>query len=230
MPKHKQEVVVEVLNPSPATAKGLMKCPCHGICSMMPKGTITTDPDPVINNTPIQLVPPPRLVASNDKWDEWAMPSPGVQLPGPNVISDDDTDKSIANLFAFGAFADKNSGIVYHNHTGLFPFMSLDSSVCFFVLYHYESSCILADPIKALDDKSIFETYKKQFDMLTKKGFQLKLNIMDNQATKYIKQFLDENKCKLQLVEPHNHRVNAAKRAMQTFKDAFIATLTCYDG
>ncbi len=64
---------------------------------------------------------------------------------------------------------------------------------------------------------------------LTSKGFKPKLNIMDNQATKHIKQFLTENDCKLQLVEPHNHRVNAAERAIQTFKDAFIAALATMD-
>ncbi len=130
----------------------------------------------------------------------------------------------MANIFAFGAFADKNSGIVYNNLMGLFPFMSLDGSICFFVLYHYKSNCILADPIEALDDKTVFEAYKKQFDELTKKGFMPKLNVMDNQGTKYIKQFLDKNKCKLQLVEPHNLCVNAAERAIQTFKDATLAT------
>jgi len=52
---------------------------------------------------------------------------------------------------------------------------------------------------------------------------------MDNQATKHMKQFLTENECKLQLVEPHNHRVNAAERAIQTFKDAFIAALATTD-
>jgi len=30
-------------------------------------------------------------------------------------------------------------------------------------------------------------------------------------------------------VEPHNHRVNAAERAIQTFKDAFIAVLATTD-
>ena len=60
---------------------------------------------------------------------------------------------------------------------------------------------------------------------LTKKGFKVKLNVMDNQVTTYIKQFLNENDCKLQLLEPHNHRVNAAERAIQTIKDAFIAEL-----
>ncbi len=48
---------------------------------------------------------------------------------------------------------------------------------------------------------------------------------MDNQATKYIKQFLNKNECKLQLVEPNNHRVNATEWAIQTFKDSFIAAL-----
>jgi hypothetical protein len=87
----------------------------------------------------------------------------------------------------------------------------------------------LATPIVGLDDKSIFEAYKTRFRELEAKGFKPKLNVMDNQATKHIKQFLTENKCKLQLVEPHNHRVNAAERAIQTFKDAFIAALATTD-
>ena len=65
--------------------------------------------------------------------------------------------------------------------------------------------------------------------MLEAKGYKPKVNVMDNQATKYIKKFLTEKECKLQLVEPHNHRVNAAERAIQTFKDAFIATLATTD-
>ncbi len=52
---------------------------------------------------------------------------------------------------------------------------------------------------------------------------------MDNQATKYIKKILNKNECKLQLIEPHNHRVNAAECAIQTFKDAFIVALVTTD-
>ncbi len=52
---------------------------------------------------------------------------------------------------------------------------------------------------------------------------------MDNQATKHIKKFLTRNNCKLQVVEPHNHQVNAAKCAIQTFKAAFIAALATRD-
>ncbi len=132
-------------------------------------------------------------------------------------------------MFGFGAFADKNNGIVYHDLTGSFPFMSLDGGVNFFVLYHYKTNCILASPIAGLDNKSIFKAYKMRFSDLEVKGFKPKLNVMDNQVTKHIKQFLTKNECRLQLVEPHNHRVNAAERAIQTFKDAFIAALATTD-
>jgi hypothetical protein len=70
---------------------------------------------------------------------------------------------------------------------------------------------------------------RSPYRLVEAKGFKPKLNVMDNQATKHIKQFLTKNECKLQLVEPHNHRVNAAERAIQTFKDAFIAALATTD-
>ncbi len=119
----------------------------------------------------------------------------------------------------------KNNGVVYNDLTGSFLFILLDGIVCFFVLYHYKANAILATPIAGLDDISIFNAYKMQFKGFTSKGFKHKINIMDNQATKNIKAFLMEQQCKLQLVEPHNHRMNAAERAIQTFKDAFIAAL-----
>jgi hypothetical protein len=141
---------------------------------------------------------------------------------GPNIIAN---DESITNIFCFGAFVDKITGVVYNDLTGNFPFMSLDGSVCFFVLYHYETNTILATPITNLDDKSIFEAYKANFEMLEAKGYKPKVNVMDNQATKHIKKVSHQKGCQLQLVEPHNHRMNAAEQAIQTFKDAFIAAL-----
>ncbi len=69
-------------------------------------------------------------------------------------------DESIANMFCCSRFANKITGVVYNNLTGNFPFMSLDRSVCFFVLYHYKTNAILATPIANLDNKSIIEAYK----------------------------------------------------------------------
>jgi hypothetical protein len=62
--------------------------------------------------------------------------------------------------------------------------MSYDGSVCFLVVYHYESNAILALSIADLKDKTIFDAYKIAFDTLALKGFKPKLIIMNNQATK----------------------------------------------
>ncbi len=53
--------------------------------------------------------------------------------------------------------------------------------------------------------------------------------MIDNQGTKVIKKILDKKQCNLLLVEPHNHQVNAAKRAIQTFKVHFISALAMTD-
>ena len=145
-----------------------------------------------------------------------------------NCIPD---DKSIAHVFCFGAFTNKVSGVVYNDLTGNFPFMSIDGSVCFFVLYHYKTNTILVKAIANVDDRSIFATYKEIFETLEveAKGYKPKINVMDNQATKYIKKFLTNKECSLQLVEPHNYHVNTVERAIQTFKDTFIAALATTD-
>jgi hypothetical protein len=201
-----------------------MKRPKHGIKSTRPK------PPKESGITKIQVISYPPQVDQMEVPKVLIKEKPRLLHATnlPNLIGDNDNE-SIANVFCFGAFANKNSGIVYHDLTRSFPFMSYDGSVCFFILYHYESNAILETPIAGLDDISIFEAYKKQFENLAAKGFKPKLNVMDNQATKHIKKILNKNECKLQLVEPHNHRVNAAERAIQTLKDAFIAALATTD-
>jgi hypothetical protein len=56
-----------------------------------------------------------------------------------------------------------------------------------------------------------------------------KINVMDNQATKAIKSYLTPQPCRLKLVEPGNHQVNAAERAIQMFKNCFIGALGTTD-
>ncbi len=107
--------------------------------------------------------------------------------------------------------------------------MLINGSVCFFVMYHYKTNAILVKAINFFDDHSIYKAYKEVFAMLEANGYKPKMTVMDNQATKYIKQFLTKKECALQVVELQNHRVNAAERAIQTFKDAFITALAMRD-
>jgi hypothetical protein len=92
-------------------------------------------------------------------------------------------------------------------------------------LYHYELNAILVKAIANVDNHSIYEAYKEVLESLEAKGYKPKMNVMDNQTTKFIKKFLTKKECNLQVVEPHNHHVNTAERAIQTFKDAFIAAM-----
>jgi hypothetical protein len=224
-PNLSEDLVTKYLNPSPAMAKGHMKRLKKGIRSTSKKAKTKGDdvqPVPV----PVPQVTPPIL----PQYIEKPQPYPGLahnrRLEGVNIIPD---DESIANVFCFSAFANKISGVVYNDLTGNFPFMSIDGSVCFFVLYHYELNAILVKAIANVDNHSIYEAYKEVFELLEVKGYKPKMNVMDNQATKFIKKFLTKKECDLQVVEPHNHHVNAAERAIQIFKDAFIAALATTD-
>jgi hypothetical protein len=96
-------------------------------------------------------------------------------------------------------------------------------------MYHYETNAILITPIVGLDSEQILEAYTKNFKYLVSKGFKPKVNVMDNQATKAIKAYLTPQQVTLPLVEPHNHRVNAAERAIQTFKNQFIGAIGTTD-
>ena len=139
-----------------------MKCPRQGIRSTTPKPVKVTEIQPIVNvthpipNVPTQLIPnnlilPPQLITNH-------LPRPPVMYNNsmPNLIGDEEDDASIANVFCFGAFADKQSGVMYNNLTGNFPFMSLDGSVCFLVMYHYDANAIFAIPIAGLDNVTIF--------------------------------------------------------------------------
>ncbi len=200
-------MVTKYLNPSPATAKGHVKQPKKGIRStqkqVKTKGDATVPsihvpvPQAAPHPLPLCVEPIPyNGLAYNDRRDV-------------NYIPD---DKSIANVFLFGTFADKVNGLVYNDLRGKFPFMLIDGSVCFFVLYHYKTNAILVKPIANVDNRNIFAAYKEMFESLEAKGYKPKMNVINNQATKYIKKFLTKKECDLQLVEPHNHRVNAAER------------------
>jgi hypothetical protein len=124
-----EKLIRKYLNASPETAKGHMKRPRHGIWSSQPRPNTRTEVLPVVT-APMALPVLPLV----DPIPVNPGPAYGARLE-PNLIAMDDDD-SIANIFSFGAFADKNRGIVYHDLTGSFPFVSFDGSVCFFVLYH----------------------------------------------------------------------------------------------
>ena len=110
--------VQKYLMPSPATlkVKGRMKRPCKGIRSTTPKcskQTITSPnlPYPIPAAPSIHTDAMPGLIPNNDGDSSG---------PCPAFIEKID-DKSIASVFCFGAFANKNTAVIYNVYTGLSP-------------------------------------------------------------------------------------------------------------
>ena len=97
------------------------------------------------------------------------------------------------------------------------------------MLYNWSSNAILATPVKYLTDTSTIATFKEKITYLTKRGFKLVFNIIYNVASKAVKKYLEEENIRLKLVEPHNPRVNAAERVVQTFKNHTIEGLSTCD-
>ena len=93
----------------------------------------------------------------------------------------------------------------------------MDSQV-FFVLYDWTTNAILATPMKDAKDESMIKALKKNIEYLGESDFKPSFNIIDIVASKAIRAHLKKEKVGIQLVEPHNHRVNAAERAIRTFK------------
>ena len=78
-------------------------------------------------------------------------------------------------------------------------------------------------------DESVVGVYDEIYNYLEERGFKPKLNVTDNECSKAVKKHMKKHDVRWQSVEPSYHCVNAAERAIQTFKNHFIVGLACVD-
>ena len=96
-------------------------------------------------------------------------------------------------------------------------------------VYGYGPNAILVRAIRNRSDAEMIKAYESIYKYLDSKGFKPRLNVTDNECSKTIKEYIEGEGATIQLVEPDNHRANAAERAIQTFKNHFIAGLSTVD-
>jgi len=123
---------------------------------------------------------------------------------------------------------EKKDGTIYVDLTGSFPIRSMAGMTTVFILYDWTTNAILATPISDAKDETMVQAFR-EVEYVTKHGFKPVFNVIGNVASKAVKAYLQSENIDLQLVEPHNHRVNAAECAIQTFKNHFIAGLSTSD-
>jgi hypothetical protein len=129
---------------------------------------------------------------------------------------------------AMGKFSEATN-MIHSNLTGHFPQTSTQGNKYVLIVYSYDGNAILAQPMQARDDKSSIEAYTIVLNRLKKAGLAPKLQRLDNEASRALKDFFDEQDIDWQLVPQYCHRRNAAERAIRTYKNHFIAGLCSMD-
>jgi hypothetical protein len=122
-----------------------------------------------------------------------------------------------------------DQGQLYTDLTGKFPVRSSKGNSYVMVCYVYDCNYVKVVPMKSRSASEWVKAYDHIHQELTAKGFKLKLQTLDNEASAVLKHFFITNDVEFQLVPPHCHRRNAAERAIQTFKEHFVAGLSSVD-
>jgi hypothetical protein len=133
------------------------------------------------------------------------------------------------HLFCYNGRINNKDGTIYVDFTVKFPIRSIDGMIAIFILYDWTKNAILATPVKDGKAQTTISTFESHIQYLRKRGSKPTLNIIDNVATKTIQTYREANDINIQLLEPHNHRVNASERAIHTFKNHMIAGLSTCD-
>ena len=128
------------------------------------------------------------------------------------------TNEAMAMILPFES---KHTG--YLDLTGRFPYRSSNGNEYILVVYDYDSNAILTEPIKNRQAASIRDGFNKIVNRLKERGAKPKLYILDNEISGEFKSALKKHKVDFQLAPPNQHRRNAAERAIQTFKNHFLA-------
>ena len=93
------------------------------------------------------------------------------------------------------------------------------------VLLEMDFNLILVEPMRNRTSGEIVKAYQTLIDRLKEDGSEPTLHILDNECSAEFKNGIAKNGMKHQLVPPHDHRRNIAKKAIQVLKYHFVAVL-----
>jgi hypothetical protein len=129
-------------------------------------------------------------------------------------------------MLCFVAFSNLHTGMIYADGTGAFPIQSFHNMQYVFVAYIYDLNAILVHAMPSKIGGAMIAAFMDILADLNARRYSPMLNVMDNECSKAIKVHIQSNHMDIKLVPPHNHRVNAAKHAIATFKEHFMSALT----
>ena len=151
---------------------------------------------------------------SDDNTDPLAPRSPASHTHHVAVdIIKTTSDKEFQNLIATDL-------------PGRYPITSLRGQNYLFVIFDTDSKFLNVVPIKNRSRPELIKGFKHCHDYLKKGRFRAKLLRLDNEVSIELITCIEAEQFMYQLVSPRDHRTYPAKRAIQTFKDHFIAIIS----
>ena len=115
------------------------------------------------------------------------------------------------------------NGQIHSDLTGRFPVPSATGSQYVLVVYDYDSNSILLAPTKSRKAGELLKSYKTIHQRLVRGGCRPILQRLDNECSQALKDYMKDEEVDFQLVPPHDHRRNAAERAIRTAKNHLVA-------
>ena len=154
------------------------------------------------------------LLTDNIKRD--AFPEP----PSPNTKTHD---------IIYILYHQEPKNIGYIDLTGRFPYKSGKGNQYILVAYHVDANAIYGQALKNRESQSIVTAWTTINKHFATAAIQPNTYVVDNEASLDLKNAMNKEKIEFQLVPPNNHRANQAERAIQTFKNHFVAILSSVD-
>ena len=136
-------------------------------------------------------------------------------IPNPMFSTTADEDPKVRTNWVYMKPI-QMTGQIYSDQTGRFPVTSSRGNKYIMIVYDYDSNAILSEPLKSRTENELLRAYTKLHTYLTDRGLKPVLQKLDNEAPHSLKKFMLQQNIDFQLVPPHNHRRNAAKRAIAT--------------
>eukprot|EP00804_Cyclotella_cryptica_P016108 CCRYP_004214-RA/>CCRYP_004214-RA protein AED:0.22 eAED:0.20 QI:0/0/0/1/0/0.66/3/0/877 len=118
---------------------------------------------------------------------------------------------------------------LYTDQTGKFPHLSSQGNRYQMILYHVDSNSIWAEPTKNKTEGKLILARNRALQRMKACGIQPTRQVLDNEISAAYKLAITASGMTYQLVPPDDHRRNIAEKAIQTWKDHFIAVISGTD-
>ena len=122
--------------------------------------------------------------------------------------------------------SDQITGQNYNDMTGRFPVASVTGKNYILLMYNVDANYIHVEPMIDRSGPQYRAAYERGYEYFNDRGCPVVFEYMDNEVPLTVLNFCRDKNITIQLVPPDNHRANRAERAIRTFKNHAIASLS----